>query len=203
MQKISIKSGVTAMALPIFLLVGCTAPSGPVEVTRFHAENARAALGKGNIALYPDMMIDPQSLEYKSYYGAVARELSAQGYQVIAPANGGTIQRAIIGFQRFTGEAPPRNNPVSVGVGGNVGSYGSGVGVGIGIDLSGPEKPKVKSMLSVFIEDRNGQRLWEGRAEMQAKQGSPMAETGLAADKLSTSLFQGFPGGNGETITVK
>jgi hypothetical protein len=45
--------------------------------------------------------------------------------------------------------------------------------------------------------------VWEGRAETQAKQGTPAAQPGLAAGKLADALFKDYPGPSGQTITVK
>jgi hypothetical protein len=87
---------------------------------------------------------------------------------------------------------------------GSTGSYGSGLGVGIGINLSGKPKPVVATRLRVQLRNAADKRaIWEGRAETQAKEGSPAAQPGLAAGKLADALFQGFPGQSGATITVK
>ena len=95
-------------------------------------------------------------------------------------------------------------SPVSVGVGGSTGSYGSGLGVGIGINLSGPPKPVVTTTLNVQVRRRaDDQAVWEGRAITQAKDGTPAAQPGVAAAKLAAALFTGYPGKSGESITVK
>jgi hypothetical protein len=91
-----------------------------------------------------------------------------------------------------------------VGVGGSTGSYGSGVGLGIGINLSGPPKDKIVTDLSVRIAKRiDGNVVWEGRASIEAKEGSPASQPGLAAAKLAEALFKDFPGESGTTIRVK
>ena len=97
-----------------------------------------------------------------------------------------------------------RRGPVSVGVGGSTGSYGSGVGMGVGIDLSPPPAAEVETELNLSIRDRmTGQVLWEGRASFTVRSTSPLADTGLAAPKMAEALFAGFPGKSGETIEVR
>jgi hypothetical protein len=93
---------------------------------------------------------------------------------------------------------------VSVGVGGSTGSFGSGLGVGIGINLSGKPKPVVATRLRVQLRRTADQSaIWEGRAETQAREGTPAAQPGIAAGKLADALFKDFPGQSGVTITVK
>ena len=90
-----------------------------------------------------------------------------------------------------------------MGVGGSTGSYGSGVGLGIGINLGGRPKDKIVTELSVRITKRQGdQVVWEGRASVEAKHGSPASQPGLAAAKLAEALFKDFPGESGTTIRV-
>jgi hypothetical protein len=90
-------------------------------------------------------------------------------------------------------------------VGGGVGSGGfSGMGVGIGINLSGRPKDVVMTQLQVQIRRRaDSATLWEGRAVSQAREGTPAAQPGLAAQKLASALIGGYPGESGRTITVK
>jgi hypothetical protein len=97
-----------------------------------------------------------------------------------------------------------QRSPVSVGVGGSTGSYGSGVGLGIGINLSGKPKKIIATQLSVQIRRRSDSlAIWEGRARTEAKEGTPAAQPGLAASKLASALFGGYPGQSGQTIKVK
>jgi hypothetical protein len=57
--------------------------------------------------------------------------------------------------------------------------------------------------LSVRIARRDGGNVvWEGRASVEAKQGSPASQPGLAAAKLAEALFRDFPGESGTTIRV-
>ena len=97
---------------------------------------------------------------------------------------------------------------MSVGVGGSTGGGryygGSGVGLGIGINLSGRPKDQIETVLAVTIRDRaSNVSLWEGRARLVAREGSPLANSQLGAAKLAQALFGGFPGRSGETILVK
>lgn len=190
---------IAALVVPM-MLAGCQTAVAPVEATRFHMGDQT---GRGSIAVEPMTLSDDTSIEYRTYAAAVARELQRIGFaeqpsvnsQYVASVNYIRGARDTMGGGR---------SPVSVGVGGATGSYGSGVGLGIGINLSGPPKPIVVTQLNVQIRRRSDRSvIWEGRAVTEAKEGSPAAQPGIAASKLAQALFKDFPGVSGQTIKVK
>ncbi|MFM6951377.1 MAG: DUF4136 domain-containing protein [Novosphingobium sp.] len=192
-----------ALILPAILaLGGCIAPTGPVEVTRFHTPDI-APLGKGAIAVEPAPGHDGSSLEWKAYQAAIERQLLLLGYTAV-PAGTASGQVAQLRLTRETFRPDHAGSPVSVGVGGSTGTYGSGLGVGIGINLLSRPSAQVRTELGVIIRDRaTGLALWEGRANFTVGAGSPLAGTSLGAAKMAEALFKGFPGQSGETIEVK
>lgn len=183
-------------------LAGCVAPVGPVEVTRFHVQDP-SLLGSGVIVFEAGPGTDGESLEFKSYAAAVARQLVRLGYREQLP--GAESDRIVrVTLSRRTWRDGPDAGPVSVGVGGGAGSYGSGVGVGIGLNLSGPPGEQVTTELAVMIRDKaSGKSLWEGRARFTVKATSPLASSQLGAAKMAEALFKDFPGQSGETILVQ
>jgi len=182
-------------------LSGCQTPVGPVEVTRFHVPDA--ALGRGTIRVEPAPGEDGNSIEFRTYAAAVARELTRLGYTEAAPGAPAAPQAAVVSLARRTLVPERRRGPVSIGGGGTTGSYGSGVGVGIGIDLSGPPPEMVQTELGVTLRERATSRsLWEGRATFTVKAGAPLAQAPLGAAKMAAALFRDFPGRSGETIVV-
>ncbi len=186
-------------AAPLALaLSACVAPTGPVEVTRFHVpEVARLS---GTIAVAPAPGMDPASLELRTFQAAVGRELQRVGYR----ETGDGAQVAEVRLERRTLQAARTRSPVSVGVGGSTGSYGSSVGMGLGIDLSGPPPAMTETLLGVMIRDRaSGKVLWEGRASFAVRASSPLANTALGAAEMARALFSNFPGNSGETVLVK
>lgn len=185
------------------MLAACQTPVGPVEVTRFHNAAALAQAGGGTIAVIPAPgFSDGQTLELSTYQTAVTRELQRLGYT--AGSAGTARQVAEVRVERYSYRPDGRRGPVSVGVGGSTGSYGSGVGVGIGLDLSGGPKEQVTTQLSVSIRDTATKAVvWEGRASFTASATSQFAQTQLGASKMAEALFQDFPGNNGETIQVQ
>ncbi|MFM5885681.1 MAG: DUF4136 domain-containing protein [Novosphingobium sp.] len=188
-------------ALGFAALSGCVAPVGPVQVTRFHAVDT-APLGKGSIAVEPAPGSDGKSLEWQTYQIAVQRQLALLGYGEAAPGQGSQI--AQLRLSRTVSDPVRREGPVSVGLGGSTGSYGSGLGIGLGFNLGGKPAQQVQTELGVMIRDRaTGQTLWEGRASFAVDSRSPLASTDLAAAKMAEALFKGFPGQSGETIEVK
>ena len=185
------------LALP---LGGCATALPSVDVTRFHGESVAR---DGTVSIVPADARDAGGLEFRSTANAVAAALRRVGYRVLDEGASGADFRAVVGLSRETIQPTQRRSPVSVGVGGSTGSYGSGLGLGIGIDLSGKPKPVVTTQLRVQIRRAsNDSAMWEGRAETAAKEGSPAAQPGMAAGKLADALFSGFPGRSGETITV-
>lgn len=192
---------ILAATLAAAALSGCVAPVGPVEVTRFHAPDI-TALGKGAIAIEPAPGTDGASLEWRSYQTAVMRQLTLLGYTEAAAGQGGQV--AQLRLARATYRPERSSGPVSVGIGGSTGTYGSGLGVGIGLNLSPPPPDQVETQLGVIIKDRlSGNALWEGRASFTVSAKSPLADTSLGAAKMAEALFKGFPGQSGETIAVK
>ena len=194
------------LAAAPLLLTGCVAPTGPVEVTRFHLPDAALppaiSFGRGTVAVIAAPGMDPSSLELRTFQAAVATEVQRLGYRDVAADEG--TQQAEVRLQRRTIQPERQRNPVSVGVNGSAGSYGSGLGLGVGIDLSGPPPAMTETLLGVMIRDRaSGKVIWEGRASFTVRASSPLATTELGARQLAAALFKGFPGTSGETVLVK
>lgn len=196
-------AGCVLMAAACGLLPGCAAPVGPVEVTRFHVPET-ARLGSGTIRVEP-VEGETETLEFRTYAAAVMRELTRHGYTAPLPGEpAATQQVARLSIARQTFRPGRNGSPVSVGVGGSTGSYGSGLGLGLGIDLSGPPPEQVETRLSVSIRDgAQGRTLWEGRAAFTVSAKSPLSQAPLGAAKMAEALFKDFPGRSGETILVK
>lgn len=204
MSKIITRSA-PAAALAAALLVavsGCAAPAfvSPVEVTRFVGPND-SALAQGSIAIVPAPGISADSLEYDFYRAAVQLELEQLGYRVVTQ---GSAQLAELDFAERTGKAGEDGGPVSVGVGGSTGSFGSGLGVGIGLDLTPRPADQIDTFLTVAIRgSEGGVNLWEGRAAMTATVNSDFAPSDARAGKLADALFADFPGNSGDTVIVE
>lgn len=188
-------------------LAGCatTTASGPIEVTRFHLDT----VGRGSLAVEPlaGSTATP-SLEFQTYAAAVQAEMLRAGYSA-APAAGSSDFLAVVGFTRTNIEGPPREAPVSIGLGGggfSGGRRGGGVGLGGGFSFPlGHSRPReaVGTDLSVQIRRRSdGGVIWEGHAQTVADAAAPQAQADAAAGRLAHALFQGFPGDSGRTITV-
>jgi hypothetical protein len=184
---------IAILAVGIAALAGCVTPVGPVEVTRFLAEDV-SPLGKGTIGIEPAPGSDGTTLEWQTYRAAVMRQLVRVGYTEAGAGAGDQVAQLRLVRSTFQ---PDRS-------GSSTGSYGSGLGVGIGFDLTPKPKAQVSTELAVSIRERaSGKVLWEGRASFTASTASPLSGTGLAAPKMSEALFLNFPGNSGETIEVK
>jgi hypothetical protein len=180
-------------------VAACATPyTGPVEVTRFVAAG-QEQMAANTIALELDA--DDRVANRNAYDMAVRAELAALGYAV-GPA-GVPRHRAWVRIEQTGLDAGSNRGPVSVGVGGSTGSYGSGLGLGVGINLGGQKKPRFVTELAVRITEwESGDTLWEGRAEMITSTDSAYASPSENARALAQALFRDFPAGNGETISI-
>lgn len=200
-----------AVALACAGLAGCVTGPSPVEVTRFHQPATLNQLGTGTIFVESANVsaagfgmggVETGSLEMATYKAAVARELVALGYRETDRATARQI--VTVGVDRFAATPEGRRSPVSVGVGGNTGSYGSGVGVGLGINLGGGPRELVGTEMAISIRDKTSeQTLWEGRANFTVDAKSALSQPAANADAIIGAIFREFPGNNGETIEVK
>ncbi|MDC8755705.1 hypothetical protein OIK40_13725 [Erythrobacter sp. sf7] len=202
MRPIRLLAPAAVGAAALALSACATTPyTGPVEVTRFVAPDP-AGLGAGPLVVYfPDEVSN--AVARTAMKTAVERELAALGYSIVAQEGPG-IQVAAVRTSR-TGIAAIEDGrgPVSVGVGGQTGSFGSGLGMGVGINLGGGrESPSVLTDLSVRITRADGETLWEGRSQIATGVKSPYSQIDASARTLAAGLFKDFPGGNGETVTI-
>lgn len=187
-------------------LSACTTTprAGPAEVVSFVAEQGAGQLGQGTIFVESAPGQDDASLELAAYKAAVARELVEAGYVEASRAD--ALQIAQVRLERsLNDERIGRRGPVSVGVGGSTGSYGSGVGVGLGINLGGGNRPRetVDTELGVMIRDKaSGATLWESRAGFEADTRSPLADPAASADRLADALFARFPYATEEAVVM-
>jgi hypothetical protein len=194
---------IAPLAAALALGACATTPyTGPVEVTRFVAPSP-AGLGSGTIALvFPDEVSNEAAR--RAFTAAVTAELTRLGYTVV-PEGVPASQTASVRTSRNPITAAPveRPGPVNVGIGGQTGGFGSGVGMGVGINLGGGrEGPAAMTELSVRITTAEGPTLWEGRAQLTTGVKSPYSQVETSARTLAAGLFRGFPGGNGETVTI-
>jgi hypothetical protein len=183
-------------------LAACTTSGArrDVEVTRFHLGQPVAS---GQIAVEPFEPGAANSLEFQTYAAAVERQLTRLGWTVVRTV-GQSEQVAMVDMSQGTRERLGRRSPVTVGVGGTTGGWGSGVGGGISVGLGGRPAAVVLTQLEVRIKRRSdGTVFWEGRATGEAGVNRPEAQPAVAADRLAEALFEGFPGNSGQTIRVR
>jgi hypothetical protein len=198
------KIAFAAAALASLAACATTPYAGPVEVTRFVEPAASAQLGRGTVFVETGTGMDGSSLELAPYKAAVARELTRLGYR--EASREGAQQVAQIRLDRYRLAADgARRGPVSVGVGGSTGSWGSGVGLGLGINLGGGgNRERLVTEMGLMLRDKaSGATYWEGRAQFSVSPDSPFADSGANASAIAEALFREFPGNNGETVEVR
>ena len=189
------------------LLAGCateTSLDAGASVTRFHLGQQ---IARSQIAVEPADRADAASLEFSQIAAPVERELTRLGWTVVR-GNARSEQVAVVRIDQAVREGQRRRSGLSIGVGGGTGGWGrSGVGVGVGgtVPIGGARPNQiVLTELGVRIQRRSDATVaWEGRAQTEARGGSPMADPRAAADRLASALFQDFPGESGRTIRVR
>lgn len=187
-------------------VTGCAAipAAGPAEVTRFVAPEATDRLGRGTVFVDTAPGQDSDALALAPYKAAVARELVRLGYRE-APRDAADQIAQVRLEQVARVDDAPRRSPVSVGIGGSTGSFGSGIGLGVGINLGqSRQQDAIDTRLGVMIRDKaTGTTYWEGRAQLSVSARSPLAASEANAAALAWALLRDFPGVNGATVDVK
>ena len=199
------KKTVSVFAIAAAALAGCATDQGMgvrdgASVTSFHLGQP---IARGEIRVEPSDPAAANSLEFGQLAAPVERELARLGWTVLR-GNARTEQVAVVRIEQGS-RAASRGGGLSIGLGG--GSFGrrSGVGVGVGASVPvGGSGPIVVTELGVRIQRRSDATVaWEGRAQTEARAGSPLANSIAAADRLAAALFQDFPGESGRTIRVR
>ncbi len=181
------------------LLGGCVASIPPVEVTRFHLGQA---IAPGAVVIEPLAKADSDSLEFRAFAAAVAKSMIGAGF--ISGEDPKSPWIVAMEVTRSTREALRKRSPVTIGIGGSTGGYGSGIGLGASFGVGGSSaRETVSTRLLVRLMKRGDRSVvWEGRADATAPANAPAAQPGLAAEKLASALFKDFPGESGKTVTV-
>lgn len=200
MKAVFLHLGAAAAALSLSACA-TTEREAPSQVTRFHLGQPVA---RAQIAIEAFDPADQNSLEFRAYADAVARQLTQLGWTVVGSAQ--SEQIALINVEQGSREALAQRSPISIGVGGSTGGWGSGVGAGVGIGIPvGRSRSReiVATQLEVRIKRRsNGEVFWEGRASTEARADDPLAQRTVVVEKLAQALFRDFPGESGRTISV-
>ena len=199
-----ILSGLAALSA-LALVAGCATDDmvTGASVTAFHLGQP---IARGPIAVESVDPRDTGSLEFAQISASVARELTRLGWTVVP--NNASEQVAMVSLTQQS-RAAERRSGLSIGIGGGTGSYGrhGGVAVGGGVAIPvgrGGTNLIVGSQLSVRIQRRSDATVaWEGRAQTEARAGTPTATRAGAADRLAAALFRDFPGESGRTIRVR
>ncbi len=189
-------------------LAGCETTGGDsrsqsgISATRFHLGQP---IARGEIRVEPADPARANSVEFAQQAASVERELGRLGW-IVNPANARSEQVALIHIDQGSREALRQRSTLNIGLGGGVsGRSGTGVGVGATVPLGsrGPREV-VATELSVRIQRRSDATVaWEGRAQLEARATSPLANSVTAVDRLVEALFRDFPGESGRTIRLR
>jgi hypothetical protein len=171
---------------------GRDAREGKIEAASFVASSPNIGrLGHGPIVLSPGT----GGADQASFESALVDQLARAGYQTDAqPQAGGQTIEFVVRHDVIQPPEPP-HSPVGGGVAVGAGSHGwGGVGLGINIDLSKPLKALVATRIEARIRDsQTHELLWQGRAQVIARDGDKRWTPQATAAKLAAALFKGFP----------
>jgi hypothetical protein len=166
---------------------------GKIEAATFVASSPNAGrLGHGAILLSPG---EGNGADQGAFESALVDQLAKAGYQTSGrPQSGGQTIEFVVRHDVIQPPEPP-HSPVGGAVGAGIGSHGwSGVGLGLSIDLSKPLKALVATRIEARIRDsQTHELLWQGRAQVVARDGDKRWTPQATAAKLAAALFKGFP----------
>lgn len=164
---------------------------GKIELQTFVTSGPTArTLGHGSIVIGAESGAAGAGDEL--FEAAIADQLTHAGYQ---PNTTGVGQRIDYVVTREVIQPPePPHSPVQGAVGVGVGSYGSGMGLGLAIDLSKPLGALIETRVEARISDSAiHELLWQGRAEVLARENDRHWRPETIASRLSAALFRNFP----------
>ena len=171
-------------------------PEGHVEVSRFVAEGEGAkALTHGAISVIgAPTGSGVASRELAAYEAAVVDQLAQLGYRTDTPAEATTqVTELHIGHDVVVPQEEKRS-PVSGEMSVGVSNRGSMVGMAVNVDMTKPRGALIATRLEVRIRDKaSGAVLWEGRADINTREGDEKWSDGMIATKLAAALFDEFP----------
>jgi hypothetical protein len=170
-------------------LAGCALNStaGPVagiDVARFHLNQP---VSKSQIAVEPAEAADRNNPDFLAFQAAVSRQLVRHGWTVV-PTTAQSEQIALIDVEQGSRSALAQRSTI-----------GGGARIGAGTGAA----DFITTLLEVSIRRRSDATVfWEGRADMEARAGSPGADRTAAVERLAEALFRDFPGESGRTIRL-
>lgn len=169
---------------------------GKIEAAAFVTSGPNVSrLGHGAVVLAPGAEGPGGAVDLAVFESALVDQLAKAGYRTDAqPQSGGQTVEFVVHHDVV---APPElpHSPVGGAVSAGVGSHGwGGVGMALDIDLSKPLKALIATRLEARISDSaTHELLWQGRAQVVAREGDKRWTPEATAAKLAAALFKGFP----------
>lgn len=190
-----------AAGLAALVTLGACATTPEAQVTRFHLGSQ---IARGTVFVEPVDSTRPPGLEFETYAQRVRAKWAALGF---TPVNNraGAEYVSTVSYGQQTRSGVSGGSPVSVGVGGGTGGYGGGFGMGISFPIGKSKSSNTAlSQLNVTLRRASDTTaIWEGRAGVEAKQGSALGSMTGAAPFLVDAVFSDFPGKSGAATVYK
>ncbi len=172
-----------------------------IEVARFRADDpAAAALGSGPLAVIAMPGADPADPRLGPVFeAAIESGLLKSGYRAaVAGESGGQVAEVRI-VRSEAAPAEEKRDPVRGQASLGVSNRGTMMGLAVQVDGSKPRRALIETRLEVRLRDRaSGKVLWEGRAQMYAREGDDKWTDDAIATRLARALLGGFPDRIGE-----
>lgn len=211
----SLQKKLFALAAPVSLLAlgACAAPGLPTQVSRYEAMPAP----QGQSFVVVPGLGQKDGLQFSQYAGLVRRHLSALGYSEAPSREAASfVVELDYGVDRGRDRVVVRPDPFARGYGYGYGyrPYYSRFGYFgrhrrpfyygwhdpfLFDDMGSIDRYRVyTSHLELDIRTRDGQPLFEGRAEAQSRDDN----LGELVPNLIEAMFTDFPGRSGETVRI-
>jgi hypothetical protein len=197
MNRVRLLSALIPATLLAAVAIPATAAEqmGRPDVATFRAADAGDALGHGAVVI---AAADGAGGEWKLpvYEAAVVDELAHHGYDTATnPGAGGQLVQIGVSHDVVVPEEAP-HKPVSGAMSTTVSNRGSAFGMALALDFTKPKKAIVATRMDVRIRDRASNKvLWEGHAQVNAREGEDGVDDRMVATRLATALFAKFPEG--------
>lgn len=171
------------------------------DVTRFHLGQQVA---RSSVFVTTANPADANSLEFRTYAGAITDELRQAGFTPAASLAEAELT-AVVNARQTTRESLDRGTGLTIGIGG--GTFGRNVGIGGGLSIPvGQRRPNeiAVSLLELQLKRRSDNSVvWEGRAMTEGRAGTNAGALSTVVPALADALLRDFPGPSGQTVRVK
>jgi hypothetical protein len=177
---------------------------GKIDADSFVAQDARAQLGHGAVAIVAAPGGTESASDEAAYEAAIVDQLVKAGYDTARPdpAGGQVVEIKILRDTLVPEEQ--KRKPVSGETSVTVSNRGTAYGMALALDFTKPRKALLSTRLDAQIKDRTtGATLWEGHASIATREGDSHWSEQAIAVRLAAALFDSFPNASTAVLATR